>query len=227
MCFLSFSFRAISNVDTVFSPLSSFCTDPTSLIEYLGHLEEKLAENKQLRESLEEHDRQLIANKAQGTRRISFIRSCSSSLLFLALSLSLSLSLSCSRSLSLFVFFSLLCDQWSNYSGLFHTSRFTEAKVARDQLAEAELKIEAAVQAQLRQEVDHLSAEFSERREELSQEKARMERRLCDAEDQVRRFSYVFASPKTFLRPIFQLEILRSKIARISPKKYVSLQSFS
>ncbi|OQV17521.1 Homeobox protein cut-like 1 [Hypsibius exemplaris] len=99
--------------------------DPTSIVEYLAHLEEKVVENKQLRETLEEYDRQVIANKAQ------------------------------------------------------------EAKLTRDQLAEADLKIEAAVQTRLKSEVDLLTAEFAERQAELALEKSAMERKLTDAQDQV------------------------------------------
>ena len=40
--------------------------DPSSIIEQIGLLEEKLVENKQLRTALEENQAQQLANKTQG-----------------------------------------------------------------------------------------------------------------------------------------------------------------
>lgn len=51
--------------------LSFVLVDPSSIIEQLDHLEEQLAENKQLRAAVEEYEAQQLANKTQGSFMIS------------------------------------------------------------------------------------------------------------------------------------------------------------
>ncbi|GAV01270.1 hypothetical protein RvY_12008-1 [Ramazzottius varieornatus] len=96
--------------------------DPSSIIEQLDHLEEQLAENKQLRAAVEEYEAQQLANKTQ------------------------------------------------------------EAKAAREDF---EARVEAEVLERLKLASDQLTGQFAEAQAEWNSEKAAMERRVADAEDQV------------------------------------------